>query len=117
MVPPPFHIRGSTISARWLHEQFSYPLTGVNDVILQCYARAFILALLGGALFADKTGTHVYLYYLPLLRDFTEISHYSWGNAVLAYPYRELCRASLDSATEIFGPITLLQVLRNKNLL
>ena len=82
MVPPPSQIRGFAISAQWLRKQFSYPPAGVDDVILQCYTRAFILALLGGALFADKTGTHVC--YLPLLRDFTEISHYSWGNAVLA---------------------------------
>ena len=100
-----------------MREQFSYPPARVDDVILQRYARAFILALLGGALFADKTGTHVQLCYLPLLRDFTEISHYSWGSAVLAYLYRELCRASLDSATEISGPITLLQVFRHNYLL
>ncbi|RVW90033.1 hypothetical protein CK203_035856 [Vitis vinifera] len=41
-------------------EQFSYPPAGVDDVNLQRYARAFILALLGGALFADKTGTHLW---------------------------------------------------------
>ncbi|WKA03198.1 hypothetical protein VitviT2T_021322 [Vitis vinifera] len=116
VVPPPSQIRGSSISARWLCEQFSYPPAGVDDVILQCYARAFILALLGGALFANKTGTHVQLCYLPLLRNFTEISHYSWGSAVLAYLYRELCRASLDSATEISGPITLFQVFRHNYL-
>ena len=84
VVPSLSQIRGSAISAQWLREQFSYPPVGVDDVILQRYARAFILTLLGGALFADKTDTHVQLCYLPLLRDFTEISHYSWGNAVLA---------------------------------
>ncbi|WKA06833.1 hypothetical protein VitviT2T_024714 [Vitis vinifera] len=31
-------------------------------------------------------------------------------SAVLAYLYRKLCRVSLDSATEISGPITLLQL-------
>ena len=77
VVLPPSHIRGSVISTRWLHEQFSYPPAGVDDVILQRYARAFILALLGGALFTDKTDTHVQLCYLPLLRDFIEISYYS----------------------------------------
>ncbi|RVX21640.1 Serine/threonine-protein phosphatase 7 long form-like [Vitis vinifera] len=75
VVPPPSQIRGSSISARWLREQFSYPPAGVDDVILQRYARAFILALL-----------------------------------VLAYLYRELCHASLDSVTEISGPIPLLQL-------
>ncbi|RVW13365.1 Serine/threonine-protein phosphatase 7 long form-like [Vitis vinifera] len=84
-------------------------LLGVDDVILQCYTRAFILALLGGALFVDKTSTHVQLGYLPLLRDFIEIFHYSWGSVVSAYLYRELCRASLDNATEIFEHIILLQ--------
>ena len=116
MVPPPSQIRGSSISARWLCEQFSYPPTGVDDVILQRYARAFILALLGGALFANKTGTHVQLCYLPLLRNFIEISHYSWGSAMLAYLYREQCRVSLDSAIETSGLITLLQVFRHNYL-
>ena len=59
MVPPPSQIRGLAISARWLRKQFSYPPAGANDVILQHYARAFILALLGRVLFAAKTGTHV----------------------------------------------------------
>ncbi|KAL6329858.1 hypothetical protein AAG906_037958 [Vitis piasezkii] len=49
-----------SLLSRWLREQFSYPPAGVDDVILQRYARAFILALLGGALFADKTGTHLW---------------------------------------------------------
>ena len=78
--------------------------------------RVLSLTLLGGALFTNQTGRHVQLCYLPLLRDFTEISHYSWGSAVLAYLYRKLCRVSLDSATEISGPITLLQVFRHNYL-
>ncbi|RVW77286.1 Serine/threonine-protein phosphatase 7 long form-like [Vitis vinifera] len=61
VVPPPSQIRGSSISARWLREQFSYPPVGVDDVILQRYARAFILALLGGALFATRLA-HMYSY-------------------------------------------------------
>ena len=59
VVPLLSQIRGSSMSARWLREQFSYPPIGINDVILQRYAHAFILALLGGALFTDKTATHV----------------------------------------------------------
>ena len=34
VVQPPSQIRGSSISARWLREQFSYPPAGVDDVIL-----------------------------------------------------------------------------------
>ena len=99
-----------------MREQFSYPPARVDDVILQRYARAFILALLDGALFVDKIGTHVQLCYLALLRDFIEISHYSWGSAMLAYLYREQCRVSLDSAIETSGLITLLQVFRHNYL-
>ena len=35
---------------------------------------------------------------------------YSWGSAVLASTYRELCRTSLDHRRGISGCITLLQV-------
>ncbi|RVW52910.1 hypothetical protein CK203_110637 [Vitis vinifera] len=59
-------------------------LLGVDDVILQCYARVFILALLGGALFADKTGTHCWHTYLEsyvvrvwiVPQRFLDLSHY-----------------------------------------
>ncbi|KAL6315777.1 hypothetical protein AAG906_008162 [Vitis piasezkii] len=47
--------------------------------------------------------------YLPLLRDLTQTSMYSWGIATLAHLYRELCRASLDGATNITRCVTLLQ--------
>ena len=53
---------------------------------------------------------HVHLCFLPLLRDLTHTSTYSWGGAVLAHTYRELCRASLDRRCGISGCITLIQV-------
>ena len=37
---------------------------------------------------------------------------YSWGGAVLAHTYRELCRASLDRRRGISGCITLIQVCK-----
>ncbi|KAL6318192.1 hypothetical protein AAG906_035697 [Vitis piasezkii] len=45
-----------------------------------------------------------------MLRDFDETTQYSWGNATLAHLYKELCRASLDSAEIIAGPLQLLQL-------
>ncbi|RVW92837.1 Serine/threonine-protein phosphatase 7 long form-like [Vitis vinifera] len=35
---------------------------------------------------------------------------YSWGSATLTHLYRELCRASLDSAESVAGPLHLLQL-------
>ena len=110
VILPPSQIRGLGISAQWLCKQFSYSPAGADDVILQRHARVFILTLLGGALFANKIGTHVQLCHLPLLRNITKIFHYSWDSAMLAYLCREICHANLDSPIEISRPITLLQV-------
>ena len=51
--------------------------------------------------------------FLPLLRDLTLTATYSWGGAVLAHTYSELCRASLDRTRGISGCITLIQVCNN----
>ena len=65
---------------------------------------------MGSFLFADKKRVHVHLCFLPLLRYLTHIGTYSWGGAVLAHTYRELCRASLDRRRGISGCITLTHV-------
>ena len=92
------------------YHQFFHPPVDSNDATLERYARAFILGLIGSALFIDKKGTHFHMCYLPLLRDLIQTSMYSWGNAVLAHLYGELCRASLNGAIDIIGCVTLLQV-------
>ena len=51
---------------------------------VRCYARAFILQLIGGFLFADKSNNRVHLMFLPLLQDLGVTSTYSWGSACLA---------------------------------
>ncbi|RVW34841.1 Serine/threonine-protein phosphatase 7 long form-like [Vitis vinifera] len=86
VTPPIFEIRGSAISTRWLCHQFSQPPLDLDDATLERYARAFILGLIGSALFTYKK--------------------------VLAHLYRELCRASLDGATDNAGCVTLLQTPR-----
>ena len=83
-------LRGSAISIWWL-----------------C-ACGFILVLMGSFLFADKKGVHVHPCFLPLLRDLTHTATYSWGGALLAHTYRELCRASLVRRWGISGCITLI---------
>ncbi|XP_031266292.1 serine/threonine-protein phosphatase 7 long form homolog [Pistacia vera] len=76
---------------------------------MQCYAKAYILDLLG-SLFPDKSGLDVQLIFLPLLRDFKYAGKFSWGSVVLAYLYRELCRASKKGASEISCHLMLLQL-------
>ena len=110
VTPPTSKIKGSAISTRCICHQFSHPPVDSDDTTLERYARAFILGLIGSTLFTNKKGTHIHMCYLPLLKDLTQTSMYSWGSAVLAHLYRELCRASLDGAIDIIGCVTLLQV-------
>ena len=60
--------------------------------------------------FVDKNGVHVHLCFLPLLRDLTQTTAYSWASVVLAHTYQELSRASLYYGRGISDCITLLLV-------
>ena len=110
MIPPLTDLIGFAVSTLWLSQQLSTPPIDADEVTLERSARGFIITLLGSFLFVDKKGLHVHLCFLPLLRDLTQTSTYSWVSAVLAHLYRELCRGSCDDATEIAGCMTLLQV-------
>lgn len=103
-------LHGGTLKLSWLRDNFHQPPQNADEATLQRYARAYIFALVGGLLFTDKSGCDVQLIFLPLLRDFSQTRHYSWGSAALGYLYRELCRASRKGANEIAGPLYLLQV-------
>ncbi|RVW71392.1 Serine/threonine-protein phosphatase 7 long form-like [Vitis vinifera] len=103
-------IRGASLTIRFITTHFSrFPPGVVDEVTLQRHARAYLLLLVSGSLFIDKKGVYIQLAILPMLRDFGETAQYSWGSATLAHLYRELCRASLDSAESIAGPLHLLQ--------
>ncbi|KAL6319795.1 hypothetical protein AAG906_036856 [Vitis piasezkii] len=109
--PTETDIRGASLTVRFITTHFSHLPPGVVDeVTLQRHARAYLLLLVSGSLFTDKKGVYIQLAILPMLRDFGETAQYSWGSATLAHLYQELCRASLDSAESIAGPLHLLQV-------
>ena len=110
VTPPADALRGSAISIWWLCDQLSTPAPDADEVTLERSARGFILTLMGSFLFVDKKSVHVHLCFLPLLRDLTHTATHSWGGAVLAHTYRELCRASLDRRRGIISCITLIQV-------
>ena len=112
VIPPVDAIRGATVSLQWLCSQLSTLPSDADEVTLERSVR-FILALIGSFLFADKKGVNVPMCFLPLLRDLKHTTTYSWGGAVLAHTYRELCRASLDRSRGINDCITLIQVCNN----
>ena len=57
-IPPPYKLKGVGLSMPWLSDVF-----GVlpDDVTVQQYARAYILEMIGGSIFADKSGDKVHL--------------------------------------------------------
>lgn len=77
---------------------------------MRCYARAYILRLIGGFLMPDKSQNLVKLMFLQFFEDLDRCGTYNWGGAVLATLYRMLCRASRPGDKEIGGPLVLLQV-------
>ncbi|XP_031736055.1 serine/threonine-protein phosphatase 7 long form homolog [Cucumis sativus] len=103
-------MKGQRLSLPWLAEQFTELPPDADVVSVQRYARAYIMQLIGGFLFADKSNTLVHCMFLPLLINFDQAGTYAWGAACLAWLYRELCRASNARSLEIAGPLILLQV-------
>ncbi|XP_030936523.1 serine/threonine-protein phosphatase 7 long form homolog [Quercus lobata] len=58
-------MEGSRVKAKWLEEWFSNPFpTDTIKVLMQQYARFYILGMLGGMLFTDKSGKRLLIMYL-----------------------------------------------------
>ncbi|KAL8550857.1 hypothetical protein ACS0TY_000076 [Phlomoides rotata] len=74
------------------------------------YARGCALLLLGGLMMPNSSRCAVSLLYLTFLEDVTTAGGDSWGSAVLADLYRELCTASQYGAKMIAGAMSLLQI-------
>ncbi|KAK4409281.1 protein MAINTENANCE OF MERISTEMS [Sesamum angolense] len=74
------------------------------------YARAVALLLLGGTMCPDSSENLVSLLYLAKLENIVAARNYSWGSAVLAFLYRELCNASEKGKAAIGGLLQLVQI-------
>ncbi|KAL0291929.1 UNVERIFIED_CONTAM: protein MAINTENANCE OF MERISTEMS [Sesamum calycinum] len=73
------------------------------------YARVVALLLLGGTMCPNSSGNLVSLLYLAKLENIVAARNYSWGSAVLAFLYRELCNASEKGKAAIGGALQLVQ--------
>ncbi|TYK09815.1 serine/threonine-protein phosphatase 7 long form-like protein [Cucumis melo var. makuwa] len=110
VIPPPEQIRGQRLSLTWLGAEFHELANDVDEETITCYAWAYILQLMGGSIFADKSTRYVHLMFLPFLANMHHTGRYSWGGAYLAWLYRQLCKASKQGVREIAGPLILLQI-------
>ncbi|KAL0313103.1 UNVERIFIED_CONTAM: Serine/threonine-protein phosphatase 7 long form [Sesamum radiatum] len=82
----------------------------LHEIVVQ-YARAVALLLLGGVMCPDSSENLIPLLYLTKLEDIVEARNYSWGSAVLAFFYRELCNATNKEKAAIGGALQLLQFI------
>ncbi|KAH1039659.1 hypothetical protein J1N35_041402 [Gossypium stocksii] len=106
-----YAVTGSTQSTDW--GAICYEILGaIPDRIkgerIQ-YARAYILEIIGGYLMLDLSRNLVHLRWLLKLIDFRAAGKLSWGSAVLATLYREMCEATVPNKAKIKGCLSLLQ--------
>ena len=99
------------VKARQLKEQFSNRLSAdATEVLVQQYARFYILGMLGGILFMDMFGKRISIMYLQFFNPISNGKNYSWGSATLSWLYRHLCKASEKTAKQIGGALLLVQL-------
>ena len=92
-------MEGPRVKATWLEEQFSNPfLADAIEVLVQQYARFYILGMLGGTLFMDKSGDQISIMYLQFFYPISNGKKCSWGSAALSWLYRHLYKASKKTA-------------------
>ncbi|XP_071741065.1 serine/threonine-protein phosphatase 7 long form homolog [Rutidosis leptorrhynchoides] len=73
-------------------------------------ARVYILALMSGVLFSDSNAYDVPLSLLHTIIDLSSDRRISWGSAVLAHLYRNLCKAATNYEVKaINGALLLVQ--------
>ncbi|KAG8479797.1 hypothetical protein CXB51_029307 [Gossypium anomalum] len=99
----------ASLRLSWLKANFEYLPSTANEREVMQAVRTYIMHLIGGVLMTESNGSTVHMMYLPLLSNLHNSRSYSWGSAMLAMLYRELCRTPDPSAMDIGGCLILLQ--------
>lgn len=106
--------RTSGVTSVWITENFGRLLPiNATDEELDRYARVWFWNFLGAFLFPDSSGNTISWIFLRILsQPWEDIAAYSWGSAVLAWTYRQLCVACrrTTSSANLGGCSYLLQI-------
>ncbi|XP_017441223.1 protein MAIN-LIKE 1-like [Vigna angularis] len=108
-VPPENCVRGNRIKLSWLNNTFRQLPHHATEQVIEQYARAYMLIIIGSVMMPDTSASMVHLMYLPLLADLQNISQYSWGSATLSCLYRALDHGTRADQDNIGGCMILLQ--------
>ncbi|KAL9667109.1 hypothetical protein QQ045_001457 [Rhodiola kirilowii] len=93
----------------WFKNYLSVIPADEDEETLKKYARAYLLNLIGTTLFSDKSGNTILLCFLPFLEDLDRIRNYSWGSAVLACLYSNMCSACTIGHRGLAGEPLIIQ--------
>jgi hypothetical protein len=79
----------------WITQNFGAgPPTGAPDHEVDMYAKVWLWHFLGAFLFPDSSGDIIsWIFLRILMQPLENIATYSWGSAVLAWTYHQLCNA------------------------
>ncbi|KAG8483347.1 hypothetical protein CXB51_022549 [Gossypium anomalum] len=103
------NINGGQIEMGWLRDTFPEPDHYSTELERIRHAQAYILEMIGGYLMLDLSRNPVHLRWLLKLVDFRAAGELSWGSAVLATLYKEMCGATRSNKAKIGGCLSLLQ--------
>ncbi|CAN1127227.1 Protein MAIN-LIKE 2 [Linum perenne] len=78
----------------WLRNHFGTIRGDADPQTIEQHCRAYNMDFFGSCIFADRSGSHAPLFFLPLLEDMSEIGEYAWGATSLSWLYRELGRCA-----------------------
>ncbi|CAN1313575.1 Protein MAIN-LIKE 2 [Linum perenne] len=73
------------VKMTWLCNHFGTIRPDADPQTIEQHCRAYILDFFGSCIFADRSGSHVPLFFLSLLEDMSEIDEYAWGAAALSW--------------------------------
>lgn len=104
--------RTSGVPLNWLRAEFHECPQNADEQTVTYYCRAYVIHMFGTVLFPDGTGDTASWMYIPCLLNWDDAGHRSWGSAILAFLYRQLCEACRRTAANstLAGCVTLLQV-------
>ncbi|XP_017644631.1 serine/threonine-protein phosphatase 7 long form homolog [Gossypium arboreum] len=105
----PDKFKSGRISINWLKDNFDELPENRTEEVIEQYARAYIMRLIGGILMSDKSQNLVHIKWQLHLMDFNECEKLSWRSVVLSILFREMCRATILSAASIGGCLLMLQ--------
>ncbi|MFQ6657696.1 hypothetical protein Gotur_027267, partial [Gossypium turneri] len=103
------NIYGGWVEMGWLRNTFLKSGNDSTEVERIRYARAYILEIIGGYMMLDLSRNLIHLRWLLKLVDFRAADELSWGSAVLATLYREMCGGTKPNKAKIEGCLSLLQ--------